>query len=419
MKHSPPAPRRSILGCSFSLVLGVAFLSPCLVWSAPIRLRLAKIATEATNVPVSTTIVLPAELAGVPLAEIAAKVRSASAGAEPVTGQLAKSADGSVELWWIAPHVNAGQTAEWTVELIRRESAGPAFRWQDVEGEHLDLLLGDRKVVRYMYARDTSTPERAHETYKPYLHVFDAEGKDTITKGHGGRYTHHRGIFFGYSRLGYDDGKRGDWWHMKNVTQEHREFVDQVAGPVFARFTSLIHWNDGEGKPVSIEERTFTVFAQPSPAIALIYCHSELKPGRGPIELNGDPEHAGFQFRAHNDVQDKETLYVFPGTVPPPVNAGKLKSHKDLPWAAMSYSMPSGRFSVLHMSHPGNPKGMVYSAYRTYGRFGAFFTRKLAAEETLKTNYGFWILSGDIPPSDQLDSQHAVFVSPLTATPIQ
>jgi hypothetical protein len=27
-----------------------------------------------------------------------------------------------------------------------------------------------------MYANDSSTPQRAHETFKPFLHVFDAAG---------------------------------------------------------------------------------------------------------------------------------------------------------------------------------------------------------------------------------------------------
>jgi mono/diheme cytochrome c family protein/glucose/arabinose dehydrogenase len=72
------------------------------------------------------------------------------------------------------------------------ESAGFAF--QDKAGEHLEVLSGGKIVARYMYAHDVSTPARQAETYKPYLHVFDAAGAGPITKGAGGSFTHHRGI---------------------------------------------------------------------------------------------------------------------------------------------------------------------------------------------------------------------------------
>ena len=48
---------------------------------------------------------------------------------------------------------------------------------KDAEGKHLDVVSDGKVVVRYMYEHDTSSKERHHETYKPYLHVFDGEGK--------------------------------------------------------------------------------------------------------------------------------------------------------------------------------------------------------------------------------------------------
>ena len=97
----------------------------------------------------------------------------------------------------------------------------PAFALVLEEGRHLDILSEGRRVSRYMIAHDTSTEERRHETYKPYLHVYDASGAEPVTKGAGGQFTHHRGIFFGYSRLGFE-GRRLDRWHMKGGEQVHR-----------------------------------------------------------------------------------------------------------------------------------------------------------------------------------------------------
>ncbi len=70
----------------------------------------------------------------------------------------------------------------------REAEAGFAVR--DQEGQHLDVLLEGKIVARYMYAHDTSSKERTAETYKPYLHVFDADGKAPITKGAGGDFPH-------------------------------------------------------------------------------------------------------------------------------------------------------------------------------------------------------------------------------------
>ena len=62
---------------------------------------------------------------------------------------------------------------------------------KDTEGKSLDILAGERALVRYMYEYDTSSDQTKHATYKPYLHVFDADGKSLITKGPGGQFTHH------------------------------------------------------------------------------------------------------------------------------------------------------------------------------------------------------------------------------------
>ena len=89
------------------------------------------------------------------------------------------------------------------------------FSLQDKPGQYLDILLDGRVVGRYMYAYDKSTRKRRAETYKPYLHVFDAEGKAPITKGPGGQDTHHRGIFIGWQQIVFQ-GKKYNLWEMKD-----------------------------------------------------------------------------------------------------------------------------------------------------------------------------------------------------------
>ena len=79
---------------------------------------------------------------------------------------------------------------------------------------------------------------------------------------------------------------------------------------------------------------------------------------------------------------------------------------------AMSYGVAGKRYSVLHMNHPDNPKGTVYSAYRDYGRFGAFFKRTIEKNQTLTLRYRIWVGRGEMPGREDLAIRYAVFVNP-------
>ena len=83
-------------------------------------------------------------------------------------------------------------------------------------------------------------------------------GEAPITKGPGGLYPHHRGIFIGWMKMKFD-GKSYDRWHMKGGEIVHQKFLAQKAGlPDEAMCTSLIHWNEPDGKAFLVEERTMT-----------------------------------------------------------------------------------------------------------------------------------------------------------------
>ena len=93
-------------------------------------------------------------------------------------------------------------------------AAAAEYKWVDEPGKYIELRKGDKPVVRYMYeAIDTSSPEARERTYKPYLHVFSPDGETLLTKGPGGLYPHHRGIYYGFNRITYGDGLKADTWH--------------------------------------------------------------------------------------------------------------------------------------------------------------------------------------------------------------
>lgn len=277
-----------------------------------------------------------------------------------------------------------------------------AFELKDTPGKHLDILDNGKKVARYMYEFDKSTKETLNETYKPYLHVYDAEGKNFITKGSGGSFPHHRGIFIGWNRLRYN-GKSYDRWHMNNGQIVHQKFSKTNATKNAASFTSVTHWNDEDGEPIIIEERKMTFRKGNSPARLVIDFHTKLSAPNGDVMLDGDPEHAGVQYRPANEVDPKATKYIFPKEGADP------RKDRDYPWVGITYSLNGNKHSVIHMNHPANPTNTIYSAYRDYGRFGAFFKKEIPKGESLSLKYRFLIKDGEIENKEWIEKQSKGF----------
>lgn len=374
-----------------------------------IQLRVAALKCSARDVPLHAVVALPESLANESDINIAVTLREEGVAGSGVPGQIVRK-DGAAELWWVAPQLKAGRAGNWVATLQVADTAlRPCFTLLERPQEHLDVRWDNRPVLRYMYAYDASSQERLHQTYKPYYHVFDAAGEKLLTKGPGGLYTHHRGIFIGWNKLKHG-GKEYDFWHMKGVAQRHQRTLHRSAGPVLARLKSLIHWNDPGGKPVIVEEREASVFRQAAPTILLLEFRTTLKAVAGDVFLDGDPEHAGVQYRAHNDVAEADQAlkasYLF--------HEDGIDPHQDndLPWVAMSYRLNGRCYIVQHMNHPENPKPTIYSAYRDYGRFGPFFKHRIEAGQSLSLRYRVWVAKGEPAARQEMAARHTAFTRP-------
>jgi len=256
-----------------------------------------------------------------------------------------------------------------------------------------------------MHGHDTSSKASLHATYKPFLHVLDPETESPITKGPGGQFTHHRGIYVGWNRLTTAEG-RYDFWHMNQCVQVHRSFAKTSVSEDQALFTSAIDWVHGQEETVIHEARQMTFAPLDAPrGMILIDLNTRLVPTED-LKLNGDPEHAGVQFRPANEVDARKTKYLFPKEGQDP------RKDFDLPWVAEQFSLGDQVYSVVHMNHPDNPKPTRYSAYRDYGRFGAFFTRSLNKSEPLELAYRFAVFRGALPSREDIASLYQDWVQP-------
>jgi len=267
-------------------------------------------------------------------------------------------------------------------------------------------------------AYDDSTPESRHDTYKVFHHVYNPAGEQIITKGPGGKFTHHRGIFFGFSRVSYEGGG-ADIWHCKGDThQSHAGFIGQEAGKVLGRHTAAVDWCGGDKRVFVKEQRELTVYK--SSGGVLIEFASRLCSTGGKVKLDGDPQHAGFQFRASQKVADgdqKLTYYLRTDGKGQPGETRNWPGDKrmaNLPWNAMSFVIDGQRYTAVYLDKPTNPKEARYSE-RTYGRFGSYFVYELDEDKPLEVNYRFWLQDGEMTV-EQAQGLSDDFVEPVKVT---
>ena len=299
-----------------------------------------------------------------------------------------------------------------------QDSAGFAFR--DEPGKHLDVLLDGKIAGRYMYAYDPSSSSKdLASTNKTYLHVFDAQGRAPISNGPFGEHAHHRGIMIGWTKLTHN-GKLYNFWGMYDNAQIHSKFSVRDADAEHATFTSLVDWITKNGNTVISEERTMTFRRAAAPAYLIIDFTSKLTACSGDVELNGDPEHAGVQFRAADGIDLAKTVYVYPGENADP------RQLVDPSWVGETFSLNGKVYSSVEMNHPGNPQGSKISAYRNYGRFGYFpKPTTIKSGESLVFRYRFLVAEGEMPAAGTIQQVCNAFtgrsdpVQPVTVRPAE
>jgi hypothetical protein len=329
------------------------------------------------------------------------------------------------ELHFIVPSLKAGATLTLKLDLAGSEpgkDARPFFAWHDTPGKFAELRLGTQPVLRYMYQPlDDSSKGSRDLTYKVYHHLYDPSGRRFVTNGPSGLYPHHRGLFYGFNHISYGDGKKADVWHCTgDAYQSHERFLSSEAGPILGRHRVEIAWH-GPGKEVfAREERELTVYNVPGGDLAEFA--SRLWSTVGKVKLDGDPQHAGFHFRADNEVaakSSKETYFLRPD------GPGKLgetrnwdpktqKGPVNLPWNAMSFVLGKERFTVAYLDKPTNPKEARFSE-REYGRIGSYFEYELDTDRPLTIDYRIWLQGGELTVGD-VAAHSANFVQPLEVT---
>lgn len=311
--------------------------------------------------------------------------------------------------------------------LLVVDASASGFAWEKPAGDHVDLQFNGRPAIRYMMPTlDESSDDKRNETFKPYHHVFSPDGQTLLTKGPGGLFPHHRGLFYGFNKVTYGDGKTCDIWHCTDKTfQSHEKIVEQKADDDAASQVVAIDWHGKDGEVFARERREIDVARAKHDGAEgwQIDFSSHLETADGkPIHLDGDPQHAGFHFRATQRVPDetaKETYYVRTDGVGKPgdyrnwgdkANTPKEnQSCENRPWNALSFVVDDQRYTVLYLDSPDNPKPARYSE-RNYGRFGSYFSTDVTQDAPLEVKYRIWVQPGEMTV-DQCEALYQQFTS--------
>lgn len=374
--------------------------------------------------PARTTLRLPADKAGAVSVRVTddtgrhwpAQLADLSLWAEVPDAAHAPAGHIVRELWLLIPELAAGERRELRLQFDSGTPESEAASWIDTPGESLELRFGARPVLRYQYAAlDDSTPARREQTFKVYHHLFDPAGSRLVTKGPGGKYTHHRGLFYGFNRVTYGDGLKADVWHCSGKAyQSHQEVLASETGPVLGRHRLAIDWHGASGEVFAHEIRELTAYQVD--AAQLIEFTSRVRAALAPVRLDGDPQHAGFHFRADNEVAEEtegQTYFLRPDGRDAPGesrNWPDRADHVDLPYNAMSFVLGDARYTAAYLDHPANPKPARYSE-RPYGRFGSYFEYDLDGERVLLVRYRLWLAPGELS-AERLAELAADFVAP-------
>jgi hypothetical protein len=418
-----PAGASTMRRLSLSLLLALPFFARAA--DRTLELTVAAGEYDRKNVPVCVPLVLADDLLLGSVTLLDAEGREMPGQiTSPGLGTLAADPKANAELHFILPGLKAGGKLA-IKAVIKGEKPAPAkgFTWIDRPGEPSELRYGDLPVLRYECRTfDDSTKEKRFETFKPFHHLYDPQGKRTVTNGVGEKYLypHHRGIFYGFNKVTYGQGKKADVWHCTgDAHQSNDRLLASDAGGVLGRHRVQIGWHGEKKETFAVEERELTVYHVPGGR--LVEFSSKLEAKIAPVKLDGDPQHAGFHFRADNEVvkTKDQTYYLRPDGKGKPGDTRnwdpKTKQGPvDLPWDAMCFVLGGQRYTVVYLDKPTNPKE-ARGSERDYGRFGNYFEYELTEKKPLLVNYRLWLQEGEMT-GEQAEALSRDFVKPVSVT---
>ena len=254
--------------------------------------------------------------------------------------------------------------------------------------------------MRYMHkALDESSKEKRDETYKVYHHLYDPAGTRYVTQRAGGIVSFTTGDSSSATPIAATKAARSK--HLVVPGRRPpiaRSVLAEEAGPVVGRHLLDVGWH-GKGKKVfAREKREMSVYNLPGGT--LVEFATRLASTVGRVKLDGDAQHAGFQFRAASEVAEKTkgkritfVRLVAASRAKPKPESQEPRSHARVQEHALECHELRPRRQAIHgrlSRYAQQPQAAWYSE-RDYARFGSFFQYELdkGKDLTATTAFGF------------------------------
>ena len=253
------------------------------------------------------------------------------------------------------------------------------------------VVAPDGSIVAQLQ-RAEHNPVRHQQTSKVFHHVFAPDGRQ-LTKGAGGEYQHHRGLFVGWNQVLWR-GRTFDFWHcQRGETQRFRGLVPPAELALEGPWqVAAIDWCTGDGERVLEERRALraTTLGSGETALDLVI---DLRAVDGAVRVAGDPHHSGQHFRALQEFAEANgapVRYLRPATA----QGGKDDVWSGCDWVAAVLPLPQGPVTVLRIEGRDNPQPVSWST-RPYGRFGATFASAVQPGTPLRLGFRYVLAVGE------------------------
>ncbi|MBI3830096.1 MAG: PmoA family protein [Planctomycetes bacterium] len=223
----------------------------------------------------------------------AAKGQTSARLSEADTGRAIPCQLDGTKLVFVLPGVGAKTERVLRVELGGESAKHGGVKLADQGEAGLVVEVNGKPFTTYRYLPKGEFPIKA----RPFFYPLLGPGGVNMTRHFPMRadvpnekhdHPHHRGLWVAFGDVNGTD----NWSEEKShAYQTHQRFTELVNGPVFGRFTEVLHWESNERKKVCEELRTFTTWTLPQDA-RVVDLTVTFNATEGPVKF-GDTKEGG------------------------------------------------------------------------------------------------------------------------------
>ena len=287
---------------------------------------------------------------------------------------------------------------------LEKSSTPSHFKFEELEGEHLQLSEGDQPVFVYNFGMQLPEGVPEDRRRSTYIHpVYDLNGT-VVTDDFPEDHYHHRGLSWMWPKV-FIGGERYDLWAIQGIRQHFEEWLAQEVGPICATLGVKNGWRLDDGRKVMDE--WVWVRAYRASNLGRVLDVAFTLEALEPIELQGADRkgYGGFCFR----FAPRRDVVI---TSPEGVEAEDVL-HKNFVWADQSARFRdsekvSGVAVFQHAENPDFPSAWIL---RHYGFTGVCWPglekATLQPGKPITLRYRVWIHKDDAAAGKVADAYEA------------